>query len=63
MPSFWQSHVCWLSAGTVYLSRSCRVHQTLRVTPAMAAGVTDHVWDIEEIVSLLDITKAEKEAA
>jgi IS1 family transposase len=30
-----------------------RVHQTLRVTPAMAAGVTDHVWEIEEIVDLL----------
>ena len=32
----------------------CRIHQTLRITPAMAAGVSDHVWEIEEIVSLLD---------
>jgi hypothetical protein len=31
----------------------CRVHQTLRVTPAMAANVTDHVWEITEIISLL----------
>jgi IS1 family transposase len=31
----------------------CRIHQTLRVTPAMAAGVTDHVWDIEDIINLL----------
>ena len=30
-----------------------RVHQTLRVTPAMEAGVSDHVWTIEEIVGLL----------
>jgi hypothetical protein len=30
-----------------------RVHQTLRVTPAMDTGVTDHVWSIEEIVGLL----------
>lgn len=30
-----------------------RVHQTLRVTPAMAAGISDHVWSIEEIVGLL----------
>jgi len=30
-----------------------RVHQTLRVTPAMAAGVSDHVWEVEEIVGLL----------
>jgi hypothetical protein len=32
-----------------------RVHQTLRVTPAMEAGIADHVWSLEEIVKLLDI--------
>jgi hypothetical protein len=31
----------------------CRVHQTIRVTPAMEAGVSDHVWSIEEIVGPL----------
>ncbi len=31
-----------------------RVHQTLRVTPAMEAGVSDHIWTIDEIVGLLD---------
>jgi len=31
-----------------------RVHQTLRVTPAMEAGISDHVWELEEIVGLLD---------
>jgi IS1 family transposase len=31
-----------------------RVHQTLRVTPAMEAGLANHVWSIEEIVGLLD---------
>ena len=30
----------------------CRIHQTLRVTPAMEAGLTDHVWDNEEIAAL-----------
>jgi hypothetical protein len=30
-----------------------RVHQTLRVTPAMEAGIADHVWSIGEIVGLL----------
>ena len=30
-----------------------RIHQTLRVTPAMEAGIADHVWDIEELVELL----------
>ena len=32
----------------------CRIHQSLRITPAMAAGVTDHLWDIEDIVKLLE---------
>ena len=31
----------------------CRIHQTLRVTPAMAAGVTDKLWEIEDILKLL----------
>lgn len=31
----------------------CRIHQTIKVTPAMKAGVTDHVWSIEEILSLI----------
>ena len=29
-----------------------RIHQTLRVTPAMEAGVADHVWSFEEIAAL-----------
>jgi hypothetical protein len=31
-----------------------RVHKTLRVTPAMQTGLSDHVWSIEEIVELID---------
>lgn len=32
----------------------CRIHQTLRATPAMAAGVSDHVWSLEELIGLLE---------
>lgn len=32
----------------------CRVHQTIRVTPAMEAGIAVHVWTIEEMVKLMD---------
>ena len=32
----------------------CRVHRTLRVTPAMQAGLSDHVWELEELVGLID---------
>lgn len=31
-----------------------RIHQTLRVTPAMAAGVTDRLWDISDVIRLLE---------
>jgi hypothetical protein len=40
----------------------CRVHQTLRVIPAMEAGLTDHVWSLEELVGLLE-QKAQGAAA
>lgn len=32
----------------------CRIHQSLRVTPAMASGITDHVWDVSDIAELLE---------
>jgi IS1 family transposase len=40
----------------------CRVHKTLRVTPAMEAGIADHVWSLEELIALLD-AKAVTQAA
>jgi hypothetical protein len=32
----------------------CRIHKTLRVTPAMAAGVTDRLWSISDMVQVLE---------
>jgi IS1 family transposase len=31
----------------------CRIHQTLRVTPAMEAGLTDRVWSIQDVIALV----------
>jgi IS1 family transposase len=36
----------------------CRVHQTLRVTPAMEAGVANHIWSLEEVAKLLDTSSS-----
>ncbi|MDE0037921.1 MAG: IS1 family transposase [Gammaproteobacteria bacterium] len=33
----------------------CRLHQTLRITPAMAAGVTGKLWEMGDIVDLIDV--------
>ena len=38
----------------------CRVHKTLRVTPAMEAGLADHVWSVEELVTLMPEPLAKK---
>lgn len=32
----------------------CRIHKTLRVTPAMAAGISNSIWELEDIVNLLE---------
>ena len=31
----------------------CRNHQSLRVTPAMEAGITAHVWSLSEVVEMI----------
>jgi IS1 family transposase len=43
---------CAVSLHFMYYN-FCRIHQTLRVTPAMAAGVTDHVWEIKDILAIM----------
>jgi hypothetical protein len=36
----------------------CRIHQSLRVTPAMQAGLADHVWTLEEVITMADVYAA-----
>src|SRR3990167_1435631 len=56
-----ENHMC--SVALFYMHYNfARVHQTLRVTPAMEAGLAQHVWSIEEIVTLANRTSASKAA-
>ena len=48
-----ENHMAAIALHFMYYNFA-RVHQTLRISPAMAAGVTSKLWDIEDIVSLLD---------
>ncbi len=41
----WAAVACWFA-----FYNFCRVHKSLRVTPAMAAGITDHVWSVRELL-------------
>ena len=50
-----------LHAQRIQCDNFARIHGTLRVTPAMATGIADHVWSLEELVGLLD--RASTEAA
>jgi hypothetical protein len=44
-----------LSVALHYMNYNfCRIHKTLRITPAMAAGVTDRLWEIGDIVKVLE---------
>lgn len=46
-----ENHACAVALHYMYYNFG-RIHKTLRVTPAMEAGIADHVWTIEEIASL-----------
>jgi IS1 family transposase len=47
-----ENHIAMVAIYFMYYNYA-RVHQSIRVTPAMEAGLADHVWSIEEIVALL----------
>jgi len=40
-----------------------RLHQTLKISPAMAAGVTDRLWEMVDVVDVLDAFEAKRKRA
>jgi hypothetical protein len=52
-----KNHAHSMALFTTYYN-FVRVHKTLRVTPAMAACVSDRLWEVSDIVALLEATEA-----
>ena len=52
-----ENHAHMVALHFVYYN-FCRIHKTLRVTPAMAAGVTDRLWEVSDIVALVEAKEA-----
>ena len=46
------NHVAMTSIFFTYYNW-CRIHQTLRITPAMEAGLTTELWEVEDLIELL----------
>lgn len=56
-----ENHIAAISLHFMHYN-FVRLHQTLRTTPAQAAGVTDRLWEISDIVRLLEEREAIDEA-
>jgi IS1 family transposase len=41
----WAAVACWFA-----FYNFCRVHKSIRMTPAMAAGISDHIWSVRELL-------------
>jgi hypothetical protein len=41
------------------LPNFCRIYQSLRITPAMASGLATRIWELEDIISLIDMVSEE----
>ena len=49
----WENHWAALCLWYTYYN-FCRIHKTLRCTPAMAAGITASPWDVDDLVYITD---------
>ena len=56
-----ENHVCAVALHSMFYN-FVRIHQTLKVTPAMAAGVTGRVWEMTDLVEMLEAWESRKAA-
>lgn len=55
-----ENHAWGVALFTFYYN-FVRIHKTLRVTPAMAAGVTDKLWEMGDLVQVIEAWEAKRE--
>ncbi len=54
-----ENHACAVALHTMFYN-FVRIHQTLKVTPAMAAGVTDKLWEMTDVVEMVEAFEASR---
>ena len=54
-----ENHVCAIALHCMFYNFA-RIHQTLKITPAMAAGVTTRLWEMTDIFDLIDAWEAKQ---
>jgi len=54
-----ENHACAVALHSMHYN-FVRLHQTLKVSPAMAAGVTDRLWEMIDVVDMLDAFEASR---
>jgi len=55
----WENHVHMVAFYTVFYN-FVRIHKTLRTSPAMAAGVADRLWSMEDVAALVENGEVQK---
>ena len=55
----WENHVHMVALYTVFYN-FVRIHKTLRTSPAMAAGVADRLWSMEDVAALVENGEVQK---
>jgi hypothetical protein len=57
-----ENHACSVALHAMYYN-FVRIHQTLKVTPAMAAGVTDRLWEMGDLIDMLEAFESARKRA
>ena len=57
-----ENHIAAIALG-YFAYNFIKIHRTLRVTPAMAAGVTDRLWEVADVVAAWEASERREERA